>query len=128
MKFSTALSIAAFAASFALPTPAMAQSLSSGDYEQCSVYDRDGDFSGYDSVCLERKRTQISRLRERQSRYNPPVPTRSIYCPQIANLGAGYLTTWWSNGGLPPYASAYDAPVNGRPCVPNQVRILRGVP
>ncbi len=126
MKLLIPLSLLATGA-VAIATPAAAQSLSNGDYEQCSVYDREGKFSGYDSVCLERKRTQIARLRDRQARYNPPATTRSIYCPQSANLGAGYLTTYWPNG-FPPYATAYDAPVNGRPCVPNQVYISRGYP
>jgi hypothetical protein len=116
------------AASLSLPASASAQSLSSGDYEQCSVYDRNDRFKGYDSVCLERKRTQLSRLRDRQRSYNPPVRARSAYCPQTSNLGAGYISTWWSNGRVPPYATAYDRPVNGRPCIPNQIYITPGYP
>ena len=115
-------------ASLGIPTDASAQSLSSGDYEQCSVYDRNDRFKGYDSVCLQRKRTQLARLKDRQRRYSPPVRARIADCPYTANLGAGYISTLWSNGRVPPYASAYDAPVNGRPCIPNQVYVSPGYP
>ena len=132
MKHVGTITALGLASALGMAAPANAQSLSSGDYEQCSVYDRDGDFAGYDSVCLERKRTQLARLRDRQSRYSPPssvtAQTYSIgLCPYSANLGGGYLTTYWTNGQLPPFSSAYTAPVNGVPCVPNRVQILRGV-
>ena len=129
MRYSIALAAAALAGTLGFAAPAAAQTLSDGDYEQCSVYDRDGKFKGYDSVCLERKRTALARLRDRQARYDPPAPAySSVYCPYTANLGAGYITTWWSNGRIPPVSTAYDAPVDGRPCVPNPIYIRKGVP
>lgn len=128
MRSAWILAAGVCAASLSLPTTASAQTLSSGDYEQCSVYDRNDRFKGYDSVCLQRKRNQLSRLRDRQRSYSPPVQASSAYCPQTANLGAGYISTWWSNGRVPPYAAAYDRPVDGRPCIPNQVYISPGYP
>jgi hypothetical protein len=121
---------AAAVLAFSPVPPATAQSLTDGDFEQCSVHDREGKFKGYDSVCLERKRLALARLRERQSRFEPALPVRrsSALCPYNANLGAGFLTTWWQNGQVPPFAVAYDAPVNGRPCIPNQIYIRRGQP
>lgn len=128
MKFIVAGAVA-IAGALTLSAPAAAQSLSDGDYEQCAVYDRDDRFKGYDTVCLERKRTAIARQRDRQRYYNPPARSyRSAYCPYSANLGAGYFSTYWQNGQIPPYATAYDAPINGRPCIPNQIHIRRGYP
>lgn len=73
--------------------PATAQqALSSGDYAQCTIYDREGRNRGLDSVCLERKRTQFARLQNQQTFYNAPVPyvPGSEPCPLWANGGRGF--------------------------------------
>lgn len=129
MKFSFAMLAGALAAAVSLPAPASAQALSNGDYAQCAVRDREGNFKGYDSVCLERKRLALARLRDRQSYYTPVVPAQPavFLCPYSANLGAGFATTFWGLGQTPPFAMAYDAPVNGRPCIPNRDLFLPGV-
>lgn len=121
----TAATVAAIPAA-----PASAQALSSGDYAQCTVYDRDGRNRGLDSVCLERKRAQIARFQDRQSRYNPPVVYNpgSAPCPLYANGGRGFATTYMTNGGFAGYAAAYDSPTNGRPCMPQLNIRLPGVP
>jgi hypothetical protein len=124
------LASAAIAAAAVLPAvPATAQALSSGDYAQCTVYDRDGRNRGLDSVCLERKRTQLLRLQNQQSFYSAPVPYAygSEPCPLWANGGRGFSYTVYSYG-TPPIAAAFDSVQNGRPCMP-QINIrLPGMP
>lgn len=131
MVLASALILTASASVLSVPAPAHAQALSSGDYAQCSVYDRDGRNRGLDSVCLERKRAQIARFQNRQNRYNPPAAyynPGSEPCPLYANGGRGFASTVTSNGSFAGYAAAYDAPSNGRPCMPQLNIRLPGVP
>lgn len=111
-------------------TPVQAQALSSGDFAQCTVYDRDGRNRGLDSVCLERKRAQIARLQNQQRAYSPPVTYNygSTSCPAWANGGRGFGYTVNSDGSPPPFAAAFDSVTNGRPCMPEPNIRLRGVP
>ncbi|MFN3989680.1 MAG: hypothetical protein ACK4IS_05410 [Erythrobacter sp.] len=133
MRLGLVSSAALFAAlAAAVPSaPAAAQALSSGDYAQCTVYDRDGRNRGLDSVCLERKRAQISRFQNQQSRFNSaPVPYNygSTSCPAWANGGRGFSYTVYSDGSAPPIAAAFDSITDGRPCMPQPNILLRGVP
>ena len=103
-------------------SPVFAQQLSNGDYQQCSVYDEDGDFAGYDSVCLERKRAQLRRYQEDQANAYSASSTYSApyYCPYWANNGAGYPGTVYSGSGYvstDPYGT-FDRPVDGVRCIP----------
>ncbi|AUX68186.1 hypothetical protein CHX26_00465 [Porphyrobacter sp. HT-58-2] len=131
LLFSAAAPLAAAFAAFALPAaPAAAQALSSGDFAQCTVYDRDGRNRGLDSVCLERKRAQIARFQNQQNRFNgAPVYNTwgSTPCPTWANGGRGFSYTVNSDGSFPGYAAAFDAVQNGRPCMPQPNIMLRGV-
>lgn len=107
--------------------PLWAQSLSNGDYQQCSVYDEDGDFAGYDSVCLERKRAQLRRYQKKSSAsYSNYAGV--YYCPYWANNGNGYLGTVYSSGSpsTDPYGT-FDRPVNGVRCIPKPVYYSKGV-
>jgi hypothetical protein len=120
---------AAVAGSPILSSPVQAQALSSGDYAQCSVY-RDGRFQGHDSVCLERKRSQIARMQNQRSYYAPPVTNTwgTSPCPLWANGGRGFGYTVNSDGSFPGYAAAFDSVQNGRACMPSPNIILPGVP
>jgi hypothetical protein len=133
MRFVFVLPAAALAAGAGLPAapPVSAQALSSGDYAQCSVY-RDGRFQGHDSLCLERKRSQIARMQERRTRQAPAVPVANAWgsspCPPFANGGRGFSYTVNDDLSFPGYAAAFDDVRNGRPCMPSPNIRLPGVP
>ncbi|MEQ8177366.1 MAG: hypothetical protein RIA10_03445 [Amphiplicatus sp.] len=114
-----ALLAAAFgaAASFA-PGLAAAQKLSDGDYELCSVYDRDGEFAGYDSACLAEQRAATRYYDNRAGGRDSSAAYGPYFCPHWANQGRGYNV--YSTYGTYAYATA-DAPVNGRLCTPRPV-------
>ena len=102
------------------PQQAGAQELSDGDYERCSVYERDGDFSGYDSVCLAERRDALRYYERKSRRYDSQSYYSGVYyCPRWANGGNGYNATWYNDGRPPSYAGTYDSTSNGRPCIPN---------
>ncbi|MFC4349246.1 hypothetical protein ACFO5Q_15445 [Kordiimonas lipolytica] len=118
--------------------PASAQYLSDGDYEECSVYDADGDFVGYSNECLERKRAIIRRYQDddighrhrgRSSRHadtRPTIPAGQRFtpiptirpCPVWANAGQGYPSTMSTSlyGQYVTYFGTFDSMVNGRRC------------
>ena len=103
--------------------PALAQELGDGDYELCSVYNRDGDFAGYDSVCLADRRAALRYLNSEPG-YGGATPSYAgesyVYrCPAWANGGNGYNMTWYQNGAMPSYSGTFDSTLNGRTCIPN---------
>lgn len=122
-KFSAAaLAAAGFVMAAAAPDEAAAQTLSNGDYELCSVYDGDGDFVGYDSVCLERKRAQLRRYQEKSGGYSGSYASAgyaAYSCPYWANNGNGYPGTLYSDGRPSTDYGTYDHPVDGVRCIPN---------
>lgn len=101
------------------------------------MYDRDGDYAGYDNVCLAARRAALRDLarddhgggrRDREGRHGrAPVNPGIYFCPHWANQGRG-----WSVGGVTDYGSGLyasgfatvDAPVNGRLCTPRPVNYL----
>lgn len=117
--------------------PAAAQSLSNGDYAQCSVYDSDGDFEGFSSDCLERKRARIRRYQQVAPSQLPALPPGQRFrpiqlpqsCPLWANGGHGYSSTMYTGqyGQFTTHIGTFDNMLNGRPCVARSY-ILPGVP
>ena len=115
------IAAAAVMAVAAAPGEAAAQQLSSADYELCSVYDKDDDFVGYDSVCLERKRAQLRRYQGGNSGSYASAGYGAYRCPYWANNGNGYPGTIYSDG-RPPSTDrygTYDRPVDGVRCIPS---------
>ncbi len=138
--------VLAGASSGGFPGVADAQQLSSGDLEQCKVFDEEDEFAGFDSVCLAEKRAALRDLESRNDHhrrhwggygrggydhefeYDPTYQSVMQYaCPFWANNGQGYPSTLNLDGPSPLSLSGfYDAPVNGVACLPNPVNLLEG--
>lgn len=141
IRILTAAACAAAFAAFAGTSPAEAQSLSSGDYELCSVYRPDGSFAGYDSACLEAQRAAVRRFSEHRQRPRYTAPSyggasyghspyggAAMLCPSWANNGFGYSSTMRTGAGISTEFGTFNSSVNGQPCIPNPVRWRPGLP
>ncbi|WP_262692695.1 hypothetical protein [Kordiimonas aestuarii] len=109
--------VIAFIVAASAPPPLQAQDLSDGDYEICKVFDRRGEFVGFDSVCLAERRAALRFYGEGTRRFSP-----AYFCPRWANGGNGYNATFFSDGRPAALFGTWDSTMNGRPCLPRPIR------